>query len=89
MSVVTIGGDLVHYEVLGRGLPIILVHGWIGSWRYWVPLMQQLHVKYRVYALDLFGFGDSSKNPQKYTIDEQVKLLIQFMKFSKKIILDL
>ncbi|MBC7814025.1 MAG: alpha/beta hydrolase [Burkholderiales bacterium] len=80
MSAITLAGELVHYEVLGRGRPIVLVHGWIGSWRYWIPTMQQLQLKYRVYALDLFGFGDSGKNPQKYTLDQQVQLLTNFMR---------
>lgn len=79
MSAITVGGDLVHYEVLGRGRQVILVHGWLGSWRYWVPTMTQISLKYRVYALDLFGFGDSGKNPEKYTIQHQVTLLEEFM----------
>lgn len=79
MSAITIGGDIVHYEVLGRGRPVVLVHGWMGSWRYWIPIMQQLHLKYRVYALDLFGYGDSAKNPARYTIEEQVNLMSEFM----------
>lgn len=81
MSAITVGSDLVHYEVLGRGgRPVILVHGWLGSWRYWIPTMRQLQLKYRVYALDLFGFGDSSKNPERYTINQQIELLDDFMK---------
>ncbi|MCB9453767.1 MAG: alpha/beta fold hydrolase [Anaerolineaceae bacterium] len=80
MSAITLGGDLVHYEVLGRGRPVYLVHGWIGSWRYWVPTMQQLQSKYRVYAIDLFGFGDSGKNESKYSLDHQVQMLLDFMK---------
>jgi pimeloyl-ACP methyl ester carboxylesterase len=79
MSAITIGGELIHYEVLGRGRPVILIHSWLGSWRYWVPTMQNLQLKYRVYALDLHGFGDSSKNHHKYTLDNQVKLLSDFM----------
>ena len=79
MSAITIGGELIHYEVLGRGRPVILLHSWVGSWRYWVPTMQNLQLKYRVYALDLHGYGDSSKNPQKYSIDNQVKLVGDFM----------
>lgn len=78
MSAIQIGDDLVHYEVLGRGRPVILLHSWIGSWRYWVPTMQHLQLKYRVYALDLYGFGDSGKNPRKYTLEHQVQLLADF-----------
>ena len=79
MSAVTIENDLVHYEVLGRGRPVIFVHGWLGSWRYWVPTMQQLSVKYRTYALDLWGFGDSGKDVRRYEFKDQVLLLHEFM----------
>lgn len=79
MSAITLGEDLVHYEKLGRGRPVILVHGWLGSWRYWIPLMQQLHLKYSVYTLDLPGFGDSAKNPTRYTVARMVDTLYEFM----------
>ncbi|MBN1284822.1 MAG: alpha/beta hydrolase [Anaerolineae bacterium] len=82
MSAVAIDNDLVHYEVLGRGRPVILVHGWLGSWRYWISTMQQLSTKFRTYALDLWGFGDSSKfnSPDdRYNLDAQVELLDGFM----------
>jgi len=80
MSAITIDDELVHYEVLGRGRPVVLVHGWIGSWRYWVPTMQFLQSKFRVYALDLFGFGDSGKNPAHYSIEHQIEMLADFTK---------
>ena len=79
MSTLSINGSVVHYEVLGRGKPIILLHSWLGSWRYWIPTMQRLHVKYRVYALDLFGFGDSAKTPNRYSIHKQQEMLHEFM----------
>jgi pimeloyl-ACP methyl ester carboxylesterase len=79
MSAITIGGDLIHYEVLGRGRPVLLLHGWLGSWRYWVPTMQHLQTNYRVYALDFYGFGDTGKNTQKYALDHQVQLIHDFM----------
>ena len=72
MSAITVGEDLVHYEVLGRGRPVILLHGWIGSWRYWIPLMRQLQMKYLVYAIDLFVFVDSSKNLARYPVLQQI-----------------
>jgi len=79
MSALTIEHDLVHYEALGRGRPVILVHGWLGSWRYWIPAMQQISGKYRTYALDLWGFGESAKEPLRYGFAEQVRLLDEFM----------
>lgn len=79
MSALTIDHDLVHYEVLGRGRPVILLHGWLGSWRYWIPAMQQISVRYRTYALDLWGFGESAKEPRLYGFEAQVRLLAEFM----------
>jgi pimeloyl-ACP methyl ester carboxylesterase len=79
MSAIVVDGELVHYEVLGRGRPVILLHGMIGSWRYWVPLLQRLQQSYRLYALDLFGFGDSAKNPAHFTLDRQAALVQAFM----------
>ncbi|MBZ0314993.1 MAG: alpha/beta hydrolase [Anaerolineae bacterium] len=79
MSAISIGSDLVHYEVLGRGKPVVLLHSWLGSWRYWIPTMQQLSVKYRTYALDLWGFGDSGKNYPQYGLEGQTELLRDFV----------
>lgn len=79
MSAITIDGDLVHYEVLGRGRPVILLHGMLGSWRYWIPTIQHLQQNFRVYALDLYGFGDSARKPEKYDLKHQVALVADFM----------
>jgi len=79
MTAVTIDDSLVHYEALGRGRPVIVLHTWLGSWRYWIPCMQQLSVKYRLYALDLWGFGDTGRNARRYDFDSQVALLHNFM----------
>jgi pimeloyl-ACP methyl ester carboxylesterase len=79
MSVVTLEGEIIHYEVLGRGRPLIFLHGWVGSWRYWVPTMQSASISFRAYAIDMWGFGDTAKRPAMYTLDEQVKLLESFL----------
>ncbi len=78
MSAIFIDGQLAHYEVIGRGKPVLFLHGWIGSWRYWVPTMQTTSSMNRAYALDLWGFGDSAKNNQ-YAINDQVEFVKAFL----------
>lgn len=83
-SIVTEQG-ILHYESIGRGQPIILLHGWINSWDVWRDLMINLAntKQYRVYALDFWGFGDSARASQRQTaafqIDSYVEMVYQFM----------
>lgn len=79
MSVVLIEQQVVHYEVLGRGRPLIFLHGWVGSWRYWVPVMQAVSANYRAYALDLWGFGDTAKSQVRYSLNNQIRLVDGFL----------
>jgi pimeloyl-ACP methyl ester carboxylesterase len=56
------GGNL-HVTVAGSGEPVVLVHGIFASgycWRQVVPLLAR---HYRVYTLDLLGFGESDMPP--------------------------
>ncbi|MFQ5400047.1 MAG: alpha/beta fold hydrolase [Anaerolineae bacterium] len=83
-SIVTKQG-ILHYESIGRGQPIILLHGWINSWDVWRDSMIALANtgKYRVYALDFWGFGESAKNipssAASFKVDSYVKMVHQFM----------
>jgi pimeloyl-ACP methyl ester carboxylesterase len=79
MSATIIDGKILHYEVIGRGKPIIFLHGWVGSWRYWIPTMQAASTSYRAYAIDLWGFGESAKDHNYYSLDQQANLIDQFM----------
>ena len=79
MSITTVGSQLVHYEVLGRGKPLIFIHGWLGSWRYWWPAMQAISPHCRTYAFDLWGFGDSSKYEAQYSLPAYVAMLKEFI----------
>jgi pimeloyl-ACP methyl ester carboxylesterase len=79
MSIVTLDGEMVHYEVLGRGRPLFFLHDWVGSWRYWIPTMQAASISFRTYAIDFYGFGDTVKDPEHYSMEEQIKLIGDFM----------
>jgi pimeloyl-ACP methyl ester carboxylesterase len=69
----------VHYEVYGRGKPVILLHGWLGSWGLWQQTMADLGGSYRMYALDFWGFGESGKKRVTYAVQDFVSLVDQFM----------
>ena len=40
---------------------ILLVHGWMDSWRTWQRVLPLLDTRFRVIAVDQLGFGLSSK----------------------------
>jgi pimeloyl-ACP methyl ester carboxylesterase len=79
MSAIILDGSMVHYEALGRGRPIIFLHGWVGSWRYWINAMQVASTSFRAYAIDLFGFGDTVRAPGQYSLERQADLLNRFL----------
>jgi pimeloyl-ACP methyl ester carboxylesterase len=79
MSVIFLKDVAVHYESLGRGRPVVFLHTWVGSWRYWVPSMQVVAASHGTYALDLLGFGDSARIPGGYSIRGQADLLRDFL----------
>jgi pimeloyl-ACP methyl ester carboxylesterase len=54
-----VGPLTVHYEVAGEGPALVLIHGLSGSGRWWAYNVPTLAQRYRVYNVDLIGFGRS------------------------------
>jgi pimeloyl-ACP methyl ester carboxylesterase len=79
VSSITTDQGIVHYEAYGRGRPVILLHGWLGSWGLWQETMAYLGHYYRTYALDFWGFGESGKKRETYAVQDFVALVVQFM----------
>ncbi|HSF83576.1 MAG TPA: alpha/beta hydrolase [Anaerolineales bacterium] len=79
VSSITTDQGIVHYEVYGRGRPVILLHGWLGSWGLWQETMNHLSRSFRTYALDFWGFGESGKKRDSYAVQDFVSLVEQFM----------
>lgn len=73
---VSVDGFLIHYQQLGKGPDLLLVHG-IGAsqfcWRFVAPKLAE---HFRVTLVDLPGFGRSSKRVDKsYGLDDQAQRL--------------
>jgi pimeloyl-ACP methyl ester carboxylesterase len=63
-------GYKIPYTVMGEGQPLLLIHGFgasIGHWRKNIPILAENG--YRVYALDLLGFGGADKPNLPYTVE--------------------
>ncbi|HEY6042250.1 MAG TPA: alpha/beta hydrolase [Anaerolineae bacterium] len=77
-------GSRVHYIVAGQGHPVILVHGWRDSGYTWRKNIPDLAKYFRVYALDLPGFGFSTRYAEAiYTVPQFARWVAQFMKALK------
>lgn len=54
-------GVQMHCVIQGEGPPVLLVHGMPSSLNVWALIKDRLATRYRVIAMDLPGFGQSSK----------------------------
>jgi pimeloyl-ACP methyl ester carboxylesterase len=62
-----VANGLQHHLVMGgSGPPIMLVHGWMGSWYHWRKVMPLLARSHTVIAVDARGYGDSEKPESGY-----------------------
>lgn len=56
-----INGLRVHVLTAGKGMPVVLIHGFMGMAYYWRFNFQELGKYFSIYAPDLPGFGYSNK----------------------------
>ena len=79
-SSVLLDGMRINYETTGQGVPVLLLHGWPETSYAWRKLSPLLGESYTVIAVDMPGFGTSSK-PQtgyeKLTIAGQLARMME------------
>lgn len=78
---IAVDGHRVHYLVAGQGEPVVLIHG-LGSraedWANLIPTFAK--GGYRVYALDLLGYGKTDRPlGASYSIREEAALVQDFL----------
>lgn len=66
MDAIDVDGLTVAYSVTGTGPPVVLLHGWPTSSYLWRRVTPAIAIRNRVIAVDLPGFGRSSKPPTGY-----------------------
>ena len=76
---IELDGLSTHYIEKGSGEPVILLHGFFFDHNMWNASIDVLAEKYKVYAMDLWGFGHSTRQPLDYGYPLYTKQLHKFM----------
>jgi len=58
---VTAGGYQFNTIVLGSGPPLVMLHGYGGGIGIWIDNLDEISAHYTIYAIDILGFGRSSR----------------------------
>lgn len=75
-----VDNHVISYLEGGTGETVVLLHGFGGDKFNWIYFAQYLKGKYHVIAIDIPGFGDSSKfMEEQYDIDSQVERMKRFI----------
>jgi pimeloyl-ACP methyl ester carboxylesterase len=73
-------GKKVHYIEKGSGEPVILIHGFMYHTVMWKKNMDALAENFKVYVIDLFGWGFSERlNETEYSFERYAKQITGFM----------
>ena len=57
------------YKIIGKGEPIVMIHGWAMSSEIWLDLANKIAKNHQVFLIDLPGMG-SNKNTQFIDMDQ-------------------
>lgn len=69
----------INYEVMGEGNPVILLHGWLANLETMKPLANNLSQNFKVYLVDIVGFGKSDLPEKPLNTDDFGDFLKQFI----------
>lgn len=60
----------INYEVEGSGNPVVLLHGWLTDLETMRPIAEGLKQNFKVYLIDVVGFGKSDLPEHALTSDD-------------------
>ena len=78
-KVIELDGLPTHYIEKGSGEPVILIHGFFFDSYMWNKNIDILAKRFKVYTIDLWGFGYSTREPLDYGYPLYTQQLLKFM----------
>ena len=73
----------IYIDDIGKGYPLVLVHGFLGSSEMWKPQKEFLRKLFRVITPALPGFGESSKVKSCESINAMAKTVLDLLNKKK------
>lgn len=73
-------GNIINYGEVENDKPtLLLIHGQMGSWEDYALVMPELSEKWHIYAIDVYGHGESTHDESLYYIDVNGDDIIWFI----------
>ena len=69
----------IYIDDIGKGFPLVLIHGYLGSSEMWFLQKKFLSKNYRIIAPALPGFGESYKINSLNSINKMAKMLLKLI----------
>lgn len=74
------GGSIINYgEVMNDKPALLLIHGQMSTWEDYALVMPELSKNWHIYAVDVYGHGESSHDESLYYLDVNGDDLIWFI----------
>jgi len=73
----------IHYEILGEGPDLVLLHPFPTNHRFWMGVADMLAARYRTIAYDLRGHGDSTPGSGPATMEKHAADLARLCEVNK------
>lgn len=78
---IKIQGLKIRYKTAGKGVPVLMLHGWGGSSDSWEEVIEILGKNnFQVFCPDLPGFGKSEDPKEPWKINNYISFLLDFIK---------
>lgn len=79
-KIITVDDKKIHYIEKGAGKPVIMIHGFLYNTAMWNKNIDELSKKFKVYAIDLWGWGYSQRlQKDAYSFNLYSRQVIGFM----------
>ncbi|MCB9461577.1 MAG: alpha/beta hydrolase [Anaerolineaceae bacterium] len=77
---IILNGLNVAEAIIGKGQPLVMLHGWGASIDLVWPLAEQFApLGYQIYALDLPGFGQSDEPPSAWSVFDYANSVVDYL----------